>query len=197
MFVFARAPQYGAVKTRLSRDIGAAETLRFYRTVLNRVLRRLGNDARWDVVIAATPDGAAAGSTWWPRPFPVVPQGGGDLGRRMVRALRSGGNRPCLVVGSDIPDIQACHIAAAFGALGRSPYTIGPATDGGYWLIGARQGRLMAANVLDGVRWSSPNALSDTVMRLRGVTVLPCVLDDVDNGDSFRSLTLRQGSFPA
>ena len=186
VIVFARAPRYGAVKTRLSRDIGAADTLRFYRTALGGLVRRIGHDPRWETVFRVTPDVAAAQRGPWP--LATIPQGSGDLGRRMVRALRAAGTRPAIVIGSDIPSLGAKHIAMAFGALMRGPFVLGPARDGGYWLIGARCGASLPPDALDAVRWSSPHTLDDTAARLRDVEILGVMLDDVDDGVGYRAL---------
>jgi hypothetical protein len=181
--IFARAPRYGAVKTRLARDIGAADTLRFFKRTLGRLVRRLRCDARFDVALAVTPDHARGGL---PTGLTVSGQGPGDLGQRMVRALRFAGRRPAMVIGSDVPGITAAHIRAAIAALGRRPYVLGPARDGGYWLIGARHPLLMRSDLLAGVRWSSPHAMQDTIERLGDVALLDDVLDDVDDGQAYR-----------
>jgi hypothetical protein len=185
--MFARAPRYGAVKTRLARDIGAAETLRFYRNTLGGVVRRLLRDQRFEIALAVTPDHAAAGL---PHGLAIIAQGGGDLGRRMVRALRGAGTRPAVVVGSDIPALSASHIRAAFAALGGAPYVLGPAADGGYWLIGAKHPSRLRHDALDGVRWSSQNTMRDTMERLQGVAVLSDVLDDIDDGGAYQRISL-------
>ena len=181
--LFARAPRYGAVKTRLARDIGADAALRFYRDTLTGVCRRLAADARFDLKLAVTPDRARG---FWPARTQVVDQGSGDLGRRMVRALRAAGPRPVVIVGGDIPALSTNHVRAAFAALGQAPLVLGPATDGGYWLIGARHPLRLRAGVLDGVRWSQPETMQDTIMRLGEVAVLDAVLDDVDDGAAYR-----------
>ena len=181
VIVFARAPRYGTVKTRLAAEIGAAEALRFYRTMLSGLMRRIRDDARWETVVCVTPDSAAVGR--WP--LRVTAQGSGDLGRRMVRALRAAGTRPAVIVGSDIPALDRGHIATAFVALRRGPFVLGPARDGGYWLIGARHGARLAPCVLDGVRWSSVHTLTDTSERLPA-TILDVTLEDVDDGAAYR-----------
>lgn len=186
--IFARAPRYGSVKTRLARDIGAGETLRFYRKVLGDLVRRLERDGRFDVKLAMTPDHVRDG--WLS--VPVIEQRRGDLGRRMVRALRGAGARPAVVIGSDIPDIAAAHVAIAFGALGRAPFVLGPARDGGYWLIGARHPQQLRADVLEGVRWSGAHAMQDTADRLGDVAVLGTVLDDIDDGVAYRRYLSRR-----
>ena len=190
VIVFARAPRYGAVKTRLARDIGAADTLRFYRTALRDLIRRIGHDPRWETRLCVTPDVAAAERNLWP--LAATAQGHGDLGRRMARALRAAGSRPAVVVGSDIPALGARHVATAFQALRRGPFALGPANDGGYWLIGARCGAALAPNALDGVRWSSPQTLADSAARLHNVQILDATLDDVDDGAGYRAVGTRQ-----
>lgn len=189
VIIFAKVPRYGAVKTRLARDIGAGEALRFYRQTLAAVVRRMTDDARFETVMALTPDHLCNGYGAGVR---LAPQGGGDLGRRMVRALRAAGNRPAIVIGSDIPDVTSAHAAVAFAALGRAPFVLGPAADGGYWLIGARHPSRLCTKVLDGVRWSSPHTLQDTIERLGDVAVLDAVLHDVDDGAAYRRFTSRR-----
>jgi rSAM/selenodomain-associated transferase 1 len=181
--IFARAPRYGAVKTRLARDIGAGEALRFYKRTLDRVVRLVRADARFDIALAHTPDHERDGL---PLGIRLIGQGPGDLGQRMVRALRSAGNRPAVVIGSDIPDVSAAHIRDAFALLGRKPFALGPVRDGGYWLIGAKHPLRMPLNILAGVRWSSASAMQDTIERLQDVARVDDMLDDVDDGAAYR-----------
>lgn len=189
--IFARAPRYGAVKTRLARDIGAGETIRFYRSTLARLVRRLSADPRFETVLAVTPD-AMRDARLWPGGARVTGQGGGDLGRRMMRALRGAGARPAIVIGSDVPGIEPSHVREAFAALAARPFVLGPARDGGYWLIGARHPQRLRVEALDGVRWSNAYTMGDTIARLGAVALLDAVLDDVDDGGSYRRATGRQ-----
>jgi hypothetical protein len=189
--IFARRPRYGAVKTRLAREIGAGEALAFYRRTLARLARAMAYDARFETVIAVTPDHDASAHDFAALNLPVIAQGGGDLGRRMLRALKHAGARPAVVIGSDIPALSPWHVAAAFRALGRTEIVFGPARDGGYWLIGARHPSRLSLDALDGVRWSSAQTLADSAARLRPAAILPVVLDDVDNGAAYRALTRR------
>jgi len=187
VIIFAKAPRYGAVKSRLAKDIGAGEALRFHKATLDGLLRTVGRDPRWQTTIALTPDHAVhERAVDWPH---RSVQGGGDLGARMVRALRETGTcRPTLIVGSDIPDITPARISAAFRALGRAPFVLGAAADGGYWLIGARHPERLRANALDDIRWSTNHARADTIARLgaANVAVLPFELEDIDDAPAYQ-----------
>lgn len=187
LIVFVRAPAIGAVKRRLAAGIGALAARRFYVATTRWLLARVAGDARWKTLLAVTPDTYALHGRFWPARLPRFPQGDGDLGRRMARALsRSGG--PSVLVGSDIPALSERHIAAAFTALGRVDLVFGPASDGGYWLVGARN-PLVLRGLFDGVRWSGPHALADTLAnaRSRRVALLE-PLDDVDDAEDFARL---------
>ncbi len=176
LVIFARAPRLGAGKRRLARDIGAAQAVRFQRTMLALTLRRLAGDPRWTTYIAVTPDRSR------PWPLKTIPQGTGGLGPRMARVARGLPPGPVVIVGCDIPDMTAGHIARAFHELGRCDAVFGPATDGGYWLVGLRR-RPRFIDPFAGVRWSTRHALGDTLANLnrRSVALIE-TLSDVDEG---------------
>jgi len=186
VYMFVRAPMIGVGKRRLAADIGDMAAWRFSRHTTRDVLRRISDDPRWQTTLSVTPDRFASSGRFWPANLPRTPQGQGDLGRRMVRALKRHPHNPAIIVGSDIPALSADHIAAAFQALCTHDLVFGPAGDGGYWLVGARiPGRL--GRLFQNVRWSSPRALEDTLAGLkpsRRVAVLD-VLDDVDDGADY------------
>lgn len=185
LIIFCRAPRLGTVKRRLAAGIGAMAALRFYRGQLDRLLREAGRDRRWRTELAVTPDRVR-----WPtglpmRPLRMQPQGGGDLGQRMGRALAR--HRRAVLVGCDIPGLGRADIAAAFRALGRAQGVFGPAEDGGYWLVGF--GPRRPATPFAGVRWSSEHALADTLANARGRPVaLLRRLRDVDTAADLAAL---------
>ena len=194
LVVFAKAPVLGQVKSRLARGIGPAAALAFYRQALARVLRRVGSDRRWETILAATPDRTARMARRWPLRSRRQAQGGGDLGKRMARAFRQLPRGRVVIIGADIPDITADHVARAFAALGAADVVLGPARDGGYWLVGAR-GAVRHADMFAGVRWSSAHALADTCANLDGYRVaLLDVLDDVDDARAYREF-MKNGGF--
>lgn len=201
VYVFVRAPLLGAVKTRLGAGIGAVAALRFYLRTTEALLRRIAPDRRWRTVLAITPDTATLSTRPWPATLPRIGQGNGDLGRRMARVLDTDRTVPALIVGGDIPDIAAGHIARAFQALGSADLVFGPARDGGYWLVGRRAG-LSMAGLFDGVRWSGPHALADTRANVptRRKEALLDTLEDIDDAAAFarwRARTTRSNSAPS
>ena len=168
------------MKSRLARDIGCVAAWTFYRRTAAGVLRRLGRDGRWQPWLAITPD--YGGGDPWPRNWRTIGQGGGDLGRRMHRAMRALPPGPAIIVGTDIPDLGAAHIAHAFRALGDHDAVFGPAADGGYWLVGFRRSPRIP-DAFEGVRWSTEHALEDTLANLVGLDVAFLeTLEDVDDG---------------
>ena len=187
LILFARAPRLGTVKRRLAREAGDAAALRFHHAMLRSLARRLGRDRRWRTVLAVTPDRARFPAA----PLPKVPQGRGDLGERMARALARH-RRRAVLVGSDIPGIRASDIAAAFRALeGRADAVFGPAEDGGYWLVGL--GPRRPHDLFRGVRWSGPHALADTLANCRGRRVaLLRRLRDVDDAADLAAWRARR-----
>ena len=186
LVIMAKAPRAGAVKSRLARAIGAAPAAFVYRHLLARTLRVVGRDPRWTTIVAVTPDTAA------PR-FAGMPQGPGDLGARMDRLMRTLPPGPVVIVGTDIPRISATDIARAFASLGSADAVFGPAADGGYWLVGMKR-RPRVRAIFSRVRWSSDNALADTLANCTGLDVV--MLDeraDIDTGDDYRAFLAAGG----
>ncbi|WP_213163340.1 TIGR04282 family arsenosugar biosynthesis glycosyltransferase [Kaustia mangrovi] len=185
LVIMAKAPMLGRVKTRLGREVGLVEATRCYRAMLWALVRRLGSDPRWQTWLAVAPDSAAAHAAW-PPGVGVLGQGGGDLGCRMQRLFDRMPPGPVLIVGSDIPDIARRDIAEGFRALGANDAVFGPACDGGYWLVGQRR-RPRIVRMFEGVRWSGPHALEDTLANLEGLRVARLrMLEDVDDMESYR-----------
>lgn len=178
--LFARYPQYGRGKTRLAAGARASVALRFQRTMLSHLLYRLGRDARWRTVVAITPNNIGR----WPDYIEIVPQGQGDLGVRLLRASRRLPPSPAIIIGTDCPAIRSTHIVQGFSALKSHDAVIGPAADGGYWLIGLRQPHLI--NPFTSVRWSSAHTLSDTMDNLKGRRV--AFLEQLDDIDEIHQL---------
>lgn len=187
LIVFAKKPEIGRVKSRLAAGIGAVSATAWYRRALTRTIRRLGGPegATWRRVLAVAPDASVHRYPWRQLPgarrWRVIGQGSGDLGERMARALDIAPPGPAVLVGSDIPDLHAVHVERAFRAVGAGAEVVfGPASDGGFWLVGVARRRHL--RLFRHVRWSSAHTLADTIAALpKGVEVaLVDTLHDVD-----------------
>lgn len=184
--VFGREPRPGGVKTRLAQGIGDHAAAAVYGVLLEATLRHASTvGAHLVLSLAESP------SSGWDPPLetPIEVQVDGDLGRRMghsfARWFRDGYDR-VVIIGSDCPELRPHHIVEAFKRLADVPVVLGPAVDGGYWLIGqAAPGRLN----LSGIPWSSPGTLSATRDRMRDLGVdwqELAELRDIDRPEDFR-----------
>lgn len=172
----------GRVKTRLARDAGQGEALRFYRSQTLSLIRCLGRDPRWQTRIAVSPLAALHEEGFWPEDVPRVWQGGGDLGDRMGLMMEGLPAGPVVIIGCDIPAIRPAHIAEAFKALGCHDAVFGPAEDGGYWLVGLKRFPKVR-KIFSDVRWSTFHALEDTLANLKDARIAFLeTLHDIDTG---------------
>ena len=192
LIIFAKSPRLGTVKSRLARDIGWVAATGFYRRTLRDTVRKLSRDARWRTYLAVAPDRDVWNHGLWPGGIPRITQGSGDLGDRMARLAAAPPPGPVVIVGTDIPTLNADHVARAFTALGDHDMAFGPASDGGYYLVGFRR-RPAMPDAFSNVRWSTPHALADTLVALPpGTTVaMGDVLSDVDDGAAFDACGLN------
>lgn len=182
LVLMARQPILGQGKRRLAADIGDLAAHRFQRLALGRLLQRLGSDLRWRLCLAITPDEPVQrlGADF------VVGQGEGDLGQRMTRLSERMAPGPLVFIGSDTPEVASADLQAAFEALETNDAVLGPALDGGFWLIGFTQSQRQHLPFM-GVRWSTPHTRADTVINLAGKRIMMLrELEDVDDGASYR-----------
>jgi len=126
-------------------------------------------------------------------------QGGGTLGCRMQRQLRqgfAGGAERVVLIGTDLPGLERRDLTTALARLRLDPLVIGPASDGGYWLIGMNRGGFLRAgtHLMSGIAWGGPEVLAQTLDRA-ALLDLPAVLlrlqRDLDDGSD---LALWSGS---
>ena len=191
LIVMVKDPVPGRVKTRLGRDIGMVAAANWFRIQTRRLIREVSRDLRWRTVLALAPDPAAATSRCWPAHLDRQPQGGGDLGERMGRALSRAMPGPALLIGGDIPDVTRPRISNAFDVLKHSDAVLGPAPDGGFWCIGVR-GPGLPRNLFRNVRWSTCHALADTIASIPEHKVgLAETLADVDTIDDLAPRAIR------
>lgn len=183
LIVMVKEPVAGNVKTRLGRDIGMTNAAWWFRHQTRRLLRDV-RDPRWDVVLSVSPDRAIASRTW-PARFPRLAQGRGDLGQRMAGALAAF-QGPVVLIGGDIPNVGRAQIATAFRVLGRAASVVGPATDGGFWLIGLRNGARRHPTLFFDVAWSAPDTLAKALPTLPKPVAFADEMQDVDTEEDLR-----------
>lgn len=142
LLFFTRLPQSGGVKSRLAREIGDAHALAVHDAMSLYCLAEAEAAASFvgaSLRVLATGASLAQAAGWLGKRHIIIDQGGGDLGIRVERALSSSarqGAKRIVVVGSDCPALTPSLIIAAFGLLTSNQVTLGPATDGGFYLLG-------------------------------------------------------------
>jgi rSAM/selenodomain-associated transferase 1 len=176
--VLAKWPRPGMVKTRLAAAVGAERAAQLAEAFLRDVVDRFAivADERW---LGFAPDNDAA-RTWFQalsaERYTLWPQPAGGLGERIeafFAAAASLGTVSAVLIGSDSPTLPTEFVEQAFGLLEEHPTVLGPAEDGGYYLIGART---PLTGVLRAVRWSSEHALRDTQAALHRAHLPPALL---------------------
>jgi uncharacterized protein len=186
VLIFAKSPRMGVSKTRLAKGVGVVTAWRVKRA-LDAYTCRVARGDGWHTKLAIAPDRDLKTHFHgtWPSDLARISQGRGDLGQRMARALRRHSGSAVCIIGSDLPDLRTHDLVMAFQALKRHDVVLGPATDGGYWLIGMTPRAARQAQ-LGGIRWSSAFTLSDTLAALPTSWRVGFLreLEDVDDADS-------------
>jgi rSAM/selenodomain-associated transferase 1 len=192
--VFVRAPIAGRTKTRLATALGEQGAAALYAAFLRDTLTKV----RAEPLLQATLWAASAEDAAFFEHARTQPDG--DLGERMEAALRDGIAQAgrAIVLGSDAPTLPPRILRASLDALDRAEVVLGPAADGGYYLIGVRN----EAFPLVPVRWSTRSALADTIACAQGrrIALLPPWYD-IDTAADLRllraHLALRPRAAPA
>lgn len=192
LLIMVKLPVLGRAKTRLGAQIGAVSATFFYRHATRALLLRLRPEQRWQTILLVTPD-SSIGSNVWPFGLTRLAQGPGDLGARMQRPCDRMPPGPLVLIGSDIPQVLPWHIARAFKLLGNHAAVLGPAEDGGFWLVGMRRSPRVL-RPFDHVRWSQPDTLSQTLGNLsRQSLALAPILNDVDFAEDYGQVQAWSG----
>ena len=164
--VVAKAPRPGRVKTRLCPPLSLANAASLHHAFLRDTLERLRSLDGVEVVIAYAPleDREFFEATWAGVTF--VPQTDGDLGARLTAifaTLCARGFRAVVAVGADTPTLPLAFVRAAFAHLDQgADVVLGPAEDGGYYLIGLRTPQ---PALFDHIPWSTDRVFADTTQR--------------------------------
>ena len=179
LLVFTRNPELGKVKTRLAKTVGNATALKIYTFLLKRTR---------DIVVKVSADKAVYYSVkvrendiWDASIFQKHQQVGEDLGIRMLHAFKNGfkaGYEKVIIIGSDLYDLTSETIENAIIALENNEVVIGPAEDGGYYLLGMNS---LEEKIFKNKDWGTETVRKDTLKDLKDKKVfLLGELNDVD-----------------
>ena len=166
--VFVKDPRPGTVKSRLATAIGAEAAAAVYRVIAEGVIRRTAprSDEYGRVIVFDPPEAAGAVGEWLGVEAAVLmPQSPGDIGVRMERAfgeLFARGARRVALTGTDVLALEREDVRAALESLDEHDVAIGPATDGGYYLIALKRPQ---PELFRGIGWSGPDVLAKTLER--------------------------------
>lgn len=162
LLILLKAPILGTVKTRLAADIGSDTALSIYRRLLDQVVIAMSPLSA--VELHYTPATAGELLSPWLKPgWQLYPQSEGNLGDRMhhsfSQAFTTGAKR-VVMIGTDCPSVELADIRRAWTVLADHDLVLGPATDGGYWLIGLNRPR---PELFKDINWSTSTVLSETL----------------------------------
>ena len=185
VLVFQKNAILGKVKTRLASGMGELRALEIYRHLIQLTYSVLEDVPVpvWTYFSDYIPESTH------PSVEKSLVQEGQDLGERMANAFArsfESGMEKVVLIGTDCPTLQSNHLNEAFEALTHSDLVVGPATDGGYYLVGMKR---RADYLFEGISWSTAEVLSETlnVASQHGIsTTLLRELDDIDTQEDWQ-----------
>jgi rSAM/selenodomain-associated transferase 1 len=192
LIVFVKSPEAQSVKSRLGSVIGELKARQLYRCFVKDLLDNIDKGDYCQKIFFYPPERLQTVAGWLGHDRSYEPQTGGDLGERMKNAFEkcfSEGFDRSILIGSDSPDLPREIIEEGFVALSSGDAVIGPACDGGYYLIGFRSATFLR-DTFSGIPWSTEGVLKSTLAILdkKGlkVTVLP-TWRDIDRYEDLKA----------
>jgi uncharacterized protein len=171
--LFTRWPEPGKAKTRLIPALGADGAAALHKRLTERAVATVRSSGL-PLEVRSTGAAPQAFRDWLGEDVTVVDQGEGDLGARLARAAEA---TPVLLLGADVPDVTAALLAEAAAGLASQPLVIGPAEDGGYWLLGLS---VPMPQLFAGVAWGTETVFAETLARAPVPPALLPMLADLD-----------------
>jgi len=199
LLVFARVPALGRVKSRLAAGVGLPAALAVYRELLaitNAAIVAADVPATVWLADTAGPEPTAAEAHEWAA-LAARCQPEGDLGKRMTAAFAAAfaaGAGRVAIIGTDCPGLRARHLTQAFAALDNADVVLGPATDGGYYLLGLRQPQ---PALLANKAWSTDSVLADTLADAQHLGLRVSLLTELSDVDNAEDLAAWNATHPA
>ncbi len=181
LIIFIKNPVKGKVKTRLAATVGDDKALDIYKILLQHT-RRIAMEV--DVVrLLFYSDAVVLQDDWPVSHFHKHTQKGNNLGERMAHAFATAFERhkKAIIIGSDCAALTSAILEGAFAKLDSHDFVIGPATDGGYYLLGMRR---WVPTLFEHIEWSTSTVFTETLKKISnmgGTYALLPTLSDVDN----------------
>jgi rSAM/selenodomain-associated transferase 1 len=199
LLIFAREPVLGRVKTRLAADIGPAAALATYRELLTLTAAAVAAAqipaTVWLAEAPAPPTNAAQPRPEWPSlPWCTQPPAE-SLGERMHHAFAeafAAGAERVLIIGTDCPGLTAPILRQACDLLVTHDLVVGPATDGGYYLLGMNQ---LHNSLFANKQWSTATVLADTLADAAWLGLRVAQLPTLADIDSAHDLEAWRNSY--
>lgn len=166
LLIFTRNPELGKCKTRLAATVGNKTALDIYKFLLNHTVTITENLVLDKQVLYS--EEIWEDDIWDPKKFTKKLQEGIDLGERMSNAFKNGfkaGYKKICVIGSDMFDLSENDLKKAFTSLNNHEFVIGPAEDGGYYLLGMTS---LNEDLFQNKAWGTGNVLKHTLQDLKG-----------------------------
>ena len=186
---FVKFPLAGKVKTRIGKDIGFESAAKLYTVFVEDMLHNL-DSIGLNPIIAFDPFQPEERYREWLGERSYIPQHGEDLGKRMFNALQTCfklGFNTAILTGSDLPDLAPEIVLQAIQSLQKNPACIGPANDGGYYLIGFQK-EFLTDSIFKEMKWSTENVLAETTLRLGKMKIDPNFLPEHQDMDTVADL---------
>lgn len=179
LLIFTRNPQLGKVKTRLAKTIGDEKALEVYNDLLHHTMTET-QYLKCDKFVFYD-ENIELNDIWSINFYEKKLQFGADLGAKMQNAFQhifDLGYKNCVIIGSDLFDLEATYINLAFEKLEDKEVAIGPAEDGGYYLLGLKK---VIPSIFKNKNWGTNTVLKETLKDLKNhTTVLLKTLNDID-----------------
>jgi uncharacterized protein len=189
LLVFVKRPRPGEVKTRLAPHLGDEAAAALYRLIAEEILRRTRPArGRYQRLCLFTPsEGRFEFEAAWPEET-WLDQATGDLGDRMTAAFAevfARGTTRAVLIGSDIPRLSSFHVRQALAALESHDLVLGPAHDGGYYLVGLAR---LLPELFTAIPWSTSGVLATTLERARALGLRVSQLEELTDLDTLEDL---------
>src|SRR3990167_5773931 len=194
LIIFVKYPQAGFVKTRLAKEIGKKNASELYRLFVETLLARIKDENFTRVIFYSPISKRNEVKRWLGNDLALSPQKGRGLGERLSDAFRlafKNGAKRVVVIGTDSPALNKKLILDAFKKLKETQCVLGPAFDGGYYLVGSNS---FYEEVFQHIDWSSDNVFKQTLRAIKKLRIIFSLLDkelDIDNKDDLRNFCRR------